>query len=52
MLIGLHKLDYLIGLSNVSWQPEMVTKARGCQEGEGNLWIWETCSADAFEDTT
>ena len=31
----------LVGLSNASWQPEKVTKARGCHEGEGDFWIWE-----------
>ena len=41
MLMGSQKVDYLIGLSNASWQPEKVTRARGCQEGEGDFWIWE-----------
>ena len=42
-VVGAHKMcgtqsvDYLIGLSKASWQPERTLKA----EGGGDFWIWE-----------
>ena len=41
MLVGATKVDYLIGLSKASWQPQMVTKAREDRKGESDFWIWE-----------
>ena len=40
MLIGSSSVDYLIGISKASWQPERVVKAK-CWNGDGDFWIWE-----------
>ena len=36
-LVGTQRVDYLLGLSNPSWQPERVTKAKG----GGDLWLYQ-----------
>ena len=35
-MCGATKVDYLIGMSKASWQPEKVVRA----QGGGDLWIW------------
>ena len=36
-LCGASRVDYLIGLSKASWQPERILKA----EGGGDFWLWQ-----------
>lgn len=36
-LVGTHRVDYLLGLSNPSWQLERVTKAKGGSD----LWLYQ-----------
>ena len=36
-LVGTQRVDYLLGLSNPSWQPERVTKAKG----GGDFWLYQ-----------
>ena len=35
-LMGKEKVDYLIGLSKASWQPQRMTQAKG----GGDMWTW------------
>merc|ERR1712002_240533 len=36
-LVGTQRVDYLLSLSNPSWQPERITKANG----GGDFWLYQ-----------